>query len=270
MAATRTHYDILAIDRDADDAAVRRAWKTLVQVWHPDRFTGDMRDDAERMTMRINESYHVLRDESRRRVYDRRLADELAAAGPATSRTGRDSTSTSTGSAYRATTASPFRTTRGPQRPTTTDRYSAPYGDAVTLVEKSPADVFVESVQELAKNVRRHPRLALAGVALWALIIGGTFLSNATTPTLPARQSIPVVDSTALELPTPDSDVVSPGDGVAGADVTDIPPADDGAANELAQVDDNGMLHAAPADDYAVETRADGRKILTVRPNKAR
>ena len=34
----QTYYDVLGVSHDADDADVRRAWKVLVQVWHPDRF----------------------------------------------------------------------------------------------------------------------------------------------------------------------------------------------------------------------------------------
>ena len=53
-APDRTHYEVLGIARDADAAAVRSAWKLHVQVWHPDRFSGEMREEAERQAMRIN------------------------------------------------------------------------------------------------------------------------------------------------------------------------------------------------------------------------
>lgn len=83
MELRRTHYDVLGIDAEADASQVRRAWKVNVQAWHPDRFEGDMRVEAERQTSRLNEAWHTLRDSGRRAAYDCRLAADRQAAVPA-------------------------------------------------------------------------------------------------------------------------------------------------------------------------------------------
>ena len=66
----RTHYDVLGVTPDATTEDVRRAWRTLIQVWHPDRFTGKLRSEAEEMTKALNQAYAILSDEQSRGQYD--------------------------------------------------------------------------------------------------------------------------------------------------------------------------------------------------------
>jgi DnaJ-class molecular chaperone len=61
------HYQILAIDRDADTAAIRSAWRRLAREHHPDVAKGK---DAARRFVQIREAYEVLSDAKRRRRYD--------------------------------------------------------------------------------------------------------------------------------------------------------------------------------------------------------
>jgi hypothetical protein len=68
--STRTHYEVLGLDPDATADDIRRAWKTLIQVWHPDRFAGHLRQEAEEMSKAVNEAYRVLSDPATRREYD--------------------------------------------------------------------------------------------------------------------------------------------------------------------------------------------------------
>ena len=36
MATERSYYEILGVERNADDAAIKRAFRKLAQQWHPD------------------------------------------------------------------------------------------------------------------------------------------------------------------------------------------------------------------------------------------
>lgn len=70
MNDARTHYEVLGVRRDASADEIRRAWKTLIQVWHPDRFTGLLRAEAEEMTKAINDAYQVLSKPHSRAQHD--------------------------------------------------------------------------------------------------------------------------------------------------------------------------------------------------------
>jgi hypothetical protein len=60
-----THYDVLGVPRDADTAAVRRAYLALARRHHPDRAGGDP------AAMRaVNEAWATLGDPLKRRRYD--------------------------------------------------------------------------------------------------------------------------------------------------------------------------------------------------------
>ncbi len=64
----RGYYEILNVDRNADDVAIKRAYRNLAMKYHPDRNSGDAQA-AERMK-EINEAYAVLSDAHKRRLYD--------------------------------------------------------------------------------------------------------------------------------------------------------------------------------------------------------
>jgi molecular chaperone DnaJ len=63
----RSYYEILGIDRNADDAAIKRAFRKLAQQWHPDVSSEPA---AIERFKEINEAYQVLSDPKRRQVYD--------------------------------------------------------------------------------------------------------------------------------------------------------------------------------------------------------
>ena len=67
MAVKRDYYDILGVERDADDAAIKRAFRRLAQQHHPDV---DKNDGAEQRFKELNEAYRVLSDRQRRSAYD--------------------------------------------------------------------------------------------------------------------------------------------------------------------------------------------------------
>jgi len=64
----RDYYEILGIDRDADEAAIKRVFRTLAMRYHPDRNPGD--GEAGELMKEINEAYAVLSDPEKRRLYD--------------------------------------------------------------------------------------------------------------------------------------------------------------------------------------------------------
>lgn len=70
----RTHYDNLQVARNASDAVIRAAFKSLAQNYHPDRATGDVEEAARAMQI-INVSYKVLSDPDSRQEHDQWIAE---------------------------------------------------------------------------------------------------------------------------------------------------------------------------------------------------
>ncbi|KZT40966.1 DnaJ-domain-containing protein [Sistotremastrum suecicum HHB10207 ss-3] len=68
-----THYDTLAIPRDASRAQIKSKFYTLSKELHPDTHPND--PAAKSKFQKITEAYSVLGDERQRRAYDRTLAD---------------------------------------------------------------------------------------------------------------------------------------------------------------------------------------------------
>ena len=56
--AARDFYGILGVPRDADDAALKKAYRTLARAYHPDRNPGDKK--AEDRFKEISEAYSIL------------------------------------------------------------------------------------------------------------------------------------------------------------------------------------------------------------------
>jgi len=64
----RDYYEVLGIDRNADETTIKKAYRNLAMKYHPDRNPGDAQA-VERMK-EINEAYAVLSDAHKRRLYD--------------------------------------------------------------------------------------------------------------------------------------------------------------------------------------------------------
>ena len=62
-------YNALGVPVDADEAAIKKAYKKSALKWHPDRNT-ENKEEAERKFKEIAEAYEVLGDEKKRRLYD--------------------------------------------------------------------------------------------------------------------------------------------------------------------------------------------------------
>src|SRR3954471_10278612 len=67
--AKRDYYEVLSVTRDADDKALKAAFRKLAMELHPDRNPGD--HTAEVRFKEINEAYEVLKDPQKRAAYDR-------------------------------------------------------------------------------------------------------------------------------------------------------------------------------------------------------
>ena len=64
----RDYYEVLGIDRNADDATIKKAYRVLAKKYHPDMNPGDA--NAERKFKEASEAYAVLSDPEKRRKYD--------------------------------------------------------------------------------------------------------------------------------------------------------------------------------------------------------
>ena len=68
MAEKRDYYEVLGVDKNADDAALKKAFRQLAKKYHPDMNPGDK--EAEQKFKEIQEAYAVLSDADKRRQYD--------------------------------------------------------------------------------------------------------------------------------------------------------------------------------------------------------
>jgi molecular chaperone DnaJ len=68
MTSKRDYYEILGLDRNADDSGIKAAYRKKAMEFHPDRNPGDKA--AEEKFKEAAEAYEVLRDSQKRRIYD--------------------------------------------------------------------------------------------------------------------------------------------------------------------------------------------------------
>ncbi len=64
----RDYYEVLGVDKNADDAAIKKAYRQLAKKYHPDMNPGDK--EAEVKFKEASEAYAVLSDPDKRRQYD--------------------------------------------------------------------------------------------------------------------------------------------------------------------------------------------------------
>ena len=68
MAEKRDYYEVLGVDRGADEATIKKAYRQLAKKYHPDMNPGDK--EAEKKFKEASEAYSVLSDPEKRRQYD--------------------------------------------------------------------------------------------------------------------------------------------------------------------------------------------------------
>ncbi len=79
MSSTRDYYEILGVERDADEATIKKAFRRLARELHPDVNRHD--PDAEEKFKEAAEAYEVLSDTDRRATYDRYGREGLRSGG---------------------------------------------------------------------------------------------------------------------------------------------------------------------------------------------
>lgn len=68
MADKRDYYEVLGVDKNADSATIKKAYRKLAKKYHPDANPGDK--EAEAKFKEASEAYAVLSDSEKRRQYD--------------------------------------------------------------------------------------------------------------------------------------------------------------------------------------------------------
>ncbi len=68
MADKRDYYEVLGVSKDADEAAIKKAYRVLAKKYHPDTNPGDK--EAEAKFKEASEAYAVLSDPQKRQQYD--------------------------------------------------------------------------------------------------------------------------------------------------------------------------------------------------------
>lgn len=66
-----THYQVLGVNENADDAAIKNAFRRLAKKYHPDVNANN--PEAEKKFKDVNEAYRILSDPAKRREYDESL-----------------------------------------------------------------------------------------------------------------------------------------------------------------------------------------------------
>ena len=64
----RDYYEVLGVDKNADEAAIKKAYRVLAKKYHPDMNPGDA--EAEKKFKEASEAYAVLSDPEKRHQYD--------------------------------------------------------------------------------------------------------------------------------------------------------------------------------------------------------
>jgi len=64
----RDYYEVLGVDKNADEAAIKKAYRTLAKKYHPDMNPGDA--EAEKKFKEASEAYAILSDPEKKRQYD--------------------------------------------------------------------------------------------------------------------------------------------------------------------------------------------------------
>lgn len=77
MSQRITLYDVLGIGPDASDDDIRTAFRKLTMKYHPDRYTSERREKAEKRFQEITEAFNVLSRPELRTKYDREIAGSI-------------------------------------------------------------------------------------------------------------------------------------------------------------------------------------------------
>ena len=76
MAEKRDYYEVLGVPKNASDADIKKAFRTLAKKYHPDMHPGDK--ECEEKFKEAQEAYAVLSDAEKRKQYSMVQAAVLA------------------------------------------------------------------------------------------------------------------------------------------------------------------------------------------------
>lgn len=68
MTGKRDYYEVLGVDRNADEKTIKRAYRKLAKKYHPDTNPGDKQ--AEQKFKEVTEAYTILTDPQKKKMYD--------------------------------------------------------------------------------------------------------------------------------------------------------------------------------------------------------
>ncbi len=67
---SKNYYDILEINKNANESEIKKAYKKMAIKWHPDK-NPDNKEESEQKFKEISEAYHVLSDPQKKEIYDK-------------------------------------------------------------------------------------------------------------------------------------------------------------------------------------------------------
>ena len=70
MAEKRDYYEVLGVDKTADEKEIKKAYRKLARKYHPDVAEEGKKEEATEKFKEISEAYAVLSDEEKRQRYD--------------------------------------------------------------------------------------------------------------------------------------------------------------------------------------------------------
>jgi molecular chaperone DnaJ len=79
-----SYYEILEVSREADKTTIKKAYRKMAKIYHPDKNAGNK--EAEHKFKLVNEAYQCLSDDQQRSVYDRYGKEGLQGMGGGSSR----------------------------------------------------------------------------------------------------------------------------------------------------------------------------------------
>ncbi|KAI9265025.1 hypothetical protein BDA99DRAFT_40790 [Phascolomyces articulosus] len=77
----KDYYAILGVSKDADDDAIKKAYRKQALKWHPDR-NKDKAEEAKKKFQEVGEAFEVLSDKNKRTIYDQYGEEGLKGGAP--------------------------------------------------------------------------------------------------------------------------------------------------------------------------------------------
>ena len=68
--SSQSFYEVLEVDRNAEDSQIKESYRRLARMYHPDLFDG-----PETKFKEISEAYETLKDEVKKQKYDSRIGN---------------------------------------------------------------------------------------------------------------------------------------------------------------------------------------------------